>query len=149
MPINFFRKSPASPEKPEPVSLELVNVLLVDDDSEILSILKHCLESRHYVVTTVSNGVDGLKQVMAHDFDIILCDLMMPKMPGDMFFIAVERTKPLMAERFIFVTGHMENPKVEKFLGTVKSPIVKKPFLPEEIFRAIDKILKEATPLPL
>lgn len=146
MAFNLFRRQQKS-TTPEPKNLELVSVLLVDDDTDILFVLKNCLEARHFVVTTVSNGVEGLKEVMAHDFDVILCDLMMPKMPGDMFYIAVQRTKPLMADRFIFITGHMANPKVDSFLKVVKSPVLSKPFLPELMFKTIEKVLKEAPPL--
>ena len=142
--FNFFRRPDP---RPEPTNLELVNVLLLDDDENIVTILKTCLEARRFVVTTATNGVEGLKEVMAQDFDVIICDLMMPKMPGDMFYVAVQRTKPLLCERFVFITGYAENPKLSRFLQTVKAPILTKPFKSEALFEAIVQVMKDAAPL--
>ena len=64
------------------------------------------LESRNFIVTTVNDGVHALREVMAFDFDVIICDLLMPNMPGDMFYLAVQKTKPELCKRFLFVTGH-------------------------------------------
>ena len=70
--------------------LEIKSILLLDDDVELADTLKLLLESRNYVVTTVKNGVEGLREVMSFDFDVIMCDMMMPTMPGDMFCTAFE-----------------------------------------------------------
>ncbi len=128
------------------LSLEIMHVLLLDDDPDVVSVLKDTLESRHFLVTTATNGVEGLREVMSQDFDIILCDLMMPTMPGDMFYIAVQRTKPLLSERFIFITGCSENPRVAGFLKTVTAPVIMKPISGSEVIRVIDQVLKDAKP---
>jgi len=65
--------------------LEIKSILLLDDDIDLADTLKLLLESRNYVVTTVKNGVEGLHEIMAFDFDIVMCDMLMPSMPGDMF----------------------------------------------------------------
>jgi len=135
------------PDSPPPLSLDIKHILLLDDDPDVVSVLKDTLESRHFIVTTAINGVEGLRQVMSQDFDIILCDLMMPTMPGDMFYIAVQRTKPQLVERFIFITGCSENPKVAAFLQTVTAPVIIKPVTSEEVIRVIDEVLKQAAPL--
>src|SRR5438105_13792422 len=122
MPITTA--SETLPEKPE---LEIKSILLLDDDVELADTLKELLEKRNFVVTTVPNGVEGLHEVMALDFDIIMCDMMMPAMPGDMFYTAVERTKPHLCPRFIFITGHSGNPKVSDFLKRINALALYKP----------------------
>lgn len=134
-------------DNPSSLRLDIKHILLLDDDPDVISVLKDTLEARHFVVTTAINGVEGLRHVMEQDFDIILCDLMMPNMPGDMFFIAVSRTKPQLIERFIFITGCSGNPKVAEFLKTVASPVIIKPITSEVLLRVIDDVLKKATPL--
>jgi len=134
-------------DSPPSLSLDIKHILLLDDDPDVVSVLKDTLEARHFIVTTAINGVEGLRQVMAQDFDIILCDLMMPTMPGDMFYIAVQRTKPQLVERFVFITGHSENPKVAAFLSKVRAPVIYKPVSSDEITQVIEKVLKEASPL--
>src|SRR5438034_11627317 len=80
-------------------------ILLLEDDREFATMLRVYLEDEAFKVTEVENGVEGLRKVMATDFDIILCDMLMPNLAGDMFYMAVERTKPQLAKRFIFMTG--------------------------------------------
>jgi DNA-binding NarL/FixJ family response regulator len=88
------------------------------------------------------NGADALREVLAFDFDVIICDLMMPKMAGDMFYLAVQKTKPEMARRFLFVTGHGDNPKVDDFLKSIDALVIFKPVLTEELVRMISLVLK-------
>jgi len=126
----------------ETSELEIKSILLLDDDQELADTLKALLESRNFVVTTASNGADGLREVMALDFDAIICDLMMPHMPGDMFFLAVQKTKPHLCRRFIFITGHSDNPKVTDFLQKVDGLALFKPVLMEELISMISFVLK-------
>ena len=123
--------------------LEIKNILLVDDDEELADTLKHLLESRNFVVTTSNNGADALREVLAFDFDVIICDLLMPTMPGDMFYLAVQKSKPHMAHRFLFVTGHADNPKVDAFLKSVDGLVLFKPVLTEELVRMISFVLNK------
>lgn len=121
--------------------LEIKSILLLDDDTDLADALKGLLESRNFVVTTVGNGVDGLREVMALDFDAIICDMMMPHMPGDMFYLAVNKVKPQLARRFIFITGERGNEKVDKFLSSINAFVLFKPVAMEELIRAITLVM--------
>ena len=125
-------------------SLDIKSILLLDDDVDLADTLKALLETRNFVVTTVGNGVEGLREIMAFDFDVIMCDLMMPKMPGDMFYTAVQRAKPQLCERFIFITGHGDKPSVGEFLKKTNALILAKPVNTEELIRAISFVLNRA-----
>ena len=129
-------------------SLEIKSILLLDDDVELADTLKALLETRNFVVTTVHNGVEGLREIMALDFDVIMCDLMMPTMPGDMFYTAVLRAKPLLAERFIFITGHSDKPGVDDFLHKTNAFVLTKPVNTEELIRTISFVLSRARQSP-
>jgi len=124
--------------------LEIKNVLLVDDDEELANTLKLLLESHNFLVTTSPNGVDALREVMAFDFDVIICDMLMPKMAGDMFYLAVRKTKPHLASRFLFVTANADNPKVDSFLKSIDAHVVFKPVPAEELIRMISLIIQRA-----
>lgn len=125
-------------------NLDIKSILLLDDDIELADTLKMLLESRNFVVTTVKNGVEGLREVMAFDFDVVMCDMMMPAMPGDMFYLAVQRTKPHLCKRFIFITGHTGTPKIDEFLKSVDAMVLSKPVVTEELVGAISLILKNS-----
>ena len=126
----------------EETELEIKNILLVDDDEALADTLKQLLESRNFIVTTANNGVDALREVQAFDFDVIICDMMMPKMAGDMFYLAVQKTKPQMTARFLFVTAHADNPKVDAFLKSINALVIFKPVLTEDLIRMISLVLK-------
>ncbi len=112
-------------------------VLLLEDDAELTELLRDYLEKFHYEVVSVPNGVEGLKRVLEHDFDVIICDLVMPHLPGDMFYMAVERTKPHLAKRFVFMTGHRADPKWDIFVRRVSGVILWKPF---QLFELLERI---------
>ncbi len=122
--------------------LDIKSILLLDDDIDLADTLKLLLESHNYIVTTARNGVEGLHEVMALDFDLIMCDMMMPAMPGDMFFRAVERIKPYLCRRFIFLTGHADKPKVSEFLRSIGALVLYKPVTTDELIQTISFVLK-------
>jgi DNA-binding response OmpR family regulator len=126
----------------ESADLEIKNILLVDDDVVLANTLKLLLESHNFIVTTSANGADALREVMVVDYDVIICDMLMPKMAGDMFYLAVQKVKPQLASRFLFVTGHADNPRVDTFLKSIGAEVVFKPVLTAELVRMISLILK-------
>lgn len=137
---------PTSVRASDGFDLDIKSILLLDDDLELADTLKLLLESHNFIVKTVKNGVEGLHEIMSLDYDIIMCDMMMPAMAGDMFYLAVQRTKPYLCERFIFVTGHHSNPKVNSFLQTVDAFVLHKPVITEELIRTISFVLKKTSP---
>ena len=94
-------------DAPEPDAQK--SILLLEDETEFAHMVKEYLESCEFQVTVVRDGVQGLKKVMERDFDVIVCDLLMPNLPGDMFYVGVERVRPHLANRFIFITCHPQD----------------------------------------
>lgn len=141
--INRMADQLNTPATHDSTDLDIKSILLLDDDIELADTLKLLLESRNFLVTTVKNGVEGLHEVMALDFDVVMCDMMMPTMPGDMFYLAVQRTKPHLCKRFIFITGHSDNPKINEFLKKVNAMVLTKPVGTEELIRAISFVIKQ------
>jgi DNA-binding response OmpR family regulator len=118
-------------------------MLLLEDDSQLAEILTIELEANNFRVTCVKNGVEGLKRIMSENFDIILCDMMMPNLPGDMFFLAVQRAKPHLCKRFIFMTGHKGEKKIDEFIRSVRGVMLWKPFQFHDLLEAIKIVFKK------
>jgi CheY-like chemotaxis protein len=112
------------------------HVLVVDDNVQLAQTYRELFQVHGYKATLATNGVQALKIVMNTNVDAILCDLSMPQLEGDMFFITVERVRPHLSKRFIFITGNIGNPKYEPFLKKVTCPVLYKPV-------AVDNLLKE------
>jgi len=133
----------ASSQPPPPQNeIEIKSILLVDDDAELADTLKELLETRNFVVAVQPNGAAALREVQAIDYDVIVCDMMMPKMAGDMFYLAVKKIKPELAARFVFITGHADNPKVEDFFKSIDALVIFKPVLMDELVEMISLVLK-------
>ena len=112
----------------EEASRGRLHVLLLEDRADFRSVLREYLLSCSYQVTSVRSGVEGLREVMKRPFDLIICDMMMPRMGGEMFYWAVTRIRPATAQRFIFFTGHRNNPAIEFFFKRVNATVLIKPF---------------------
>ncbi|MEI8341942.1 MAG: response regulator [Verrucomicrobiota bacterium] len=112
----------------DPAQNHKKKILLLEDDEQLSEIIKEFLVMYDYQVISVSNGVEGVREIIAGDFDVIVCDMMMPKLAGDMFYLAVERMRPYLCERFIFITGQHGNAKVINFINKVGGLMLAKPF---------------------
>jgi CheY-like chemotaxis protein len=104
------------------------SILLLEDDAAFGESLQLFLECHSFLVTRVSNGAEGLRQMAATDFDVILCDMVMPGLPGDQLYLAVERIKPHLCKRFVFMTDHQADPKTDAFVRRVRGLVLWKPF---------------------
>ena len=62
---------------------------------------------------------------------------MMPKMAGDAFYYAVQRLKPALCERFIFITAHGDTQRMQEFLNHVSGMVLLKPFHLEDLLQTI------------
>ena len=105
-----------------------LRVLLLEDRNDFRGVLRDYLVSCSYKVKSVSSGIEGLREIMKTRFDLILCDMMMPRMGGEMFYWAVTRVRPATRECFIFFTGHKNNPAIEFFFRRINARVLYKPF---------------------
>ena len=118
-------------------SQENHKVLLLEDDGQFKDIMREFLENNGYDVVAVQNGVEGVHEVLSSDFEVILCDMMMPTLPGDMFYQAVQRMRPHLCDRFIFMTGHRGNAKLNDFIRSVHGTMLAKPFQVDDLLEMI------------
>lgn len=79
-------------------------ILIIDDEESIRNTLKDILEYEDYEVELASNGDEGLKQINSEGFDVVLCDVKMPKMDGmEVLEKGLQITPGLP---FIMISGH-------------------------------------------
>ena len=124
-----------------------LSILLLEDDEELALTLKGFLQACSCKVTKVENGADGLRRIMVDDFDLVLCDMVMPTFPGDKFYLAVERVKPALCRRFLFMTGHRAETQYETFIKEIGGLMLRKPFASYELLAAIQSVLRRADEL--
>jgi DNA-binding response OmpR family regulator len=117
-------------------------VLLLEDRDDFREVLRDHLAFRLFQVTSVPSGVEGLREIRKDAFDLIICDMMMPRMGGEMFYWAVTRLRPATAQRFIFFTGHRNNPTIEFFFKRVNATVLIKPFSLRALDSTIEDVLR-------
>lgn len=81
-------------------------ILIIEDESAILRVLKKIIseESKDYQVEEAVNGLEGFEKIEKNDYDLVLCDIKMPKMDG---VEVLERTQKIKPEiPFIMISGH-------------------------------------------
>ena len=118
-------------------------VLLLEDRDDFREVLRDHLVSRFFEVTSVPSGVEGLREIMKGPFDLIICDMMMPKVGGEMFYWAVTRSRPATDKHFIFFSGHKNNPRIEFFFRRVNATVLYKPFKLPELDAAISDVYRK------
>src|SRR4030095_17121957 len=79
-------------------------VLLLEDRDDFREVLHDYLVSRSFQVTPVPNGVEGLREIIKDPFDLIVCNMMMPRVGGEMFYWAVTRVRPAAGPRSLLFT---------------------------------------------
>jgi CheY-like chemotaxis protein len=135
--LDVDAEAETTPEGPTP------RVLLLEDRDDFRSVLHDYLVSRSYQVTSVRNGVEGLREITKDTFDLILCDMMMPQGGGEMFYWAVTRVRSGAGRRFIFFTGHQKNPAIEFFFQRVNATVLIKPFKLAALDSAISDVFRK------
>lgn len=133
--INVEKEPPTGPTR---------KILLLEDRNDFSELVRDYLVSCSYQVVSVNSGIDGLREIMIKGgFDLILCDMMMPRMGGEMFYWAVTRARPGTRQRFIFFTGHKNNPRIEFFFRRVNATVLYKPFKLSALDSAIRDIFRK------
>jgi PAS domain S-box-containing protein len=109
--------------------LEGLRILVVDDDPGICHTLQEILEGSGCKVTTACDGDEGLRQVETGGFDLVLSDVVMPKMDGYELYTAIKRDHPglpiLMMTAFHYDKDHViKRSRMEGLEGVIfKKPV--------------------------
>ena len=114
-----------------------LRILVIDDDPLVGSALKRQL-GRSHQVSVVRSAESALQALAAGvDFEVILCDLMMPEMTGIEFHAEVMRRFPRLVARIVFMTGGAFAAETRAFIASISNPCLEKPFTPEVLAAAI------------
>jgi DNA-binding response OmpR family regulator len=57
-------------------------ILVVEDDKNIVELLKHYLEKENFILTDASDGYSGLTKAKSENFDLVILDIVLPEMDG-------------------------------------------------------------------
>ncbi len=118
-----------------------LRVLVVDDEPPILHYMRATLESWGHGVVVASDGSEALDLARADPFDVIICDLRMPRLGGREVFEILERQQPDLAARLVFATGDTVRGDTLDFLESLGRPYLHKPFTLAELRNVLASVV--------
>jgi signal transduction histidine kinase/FixJ family two-component response regulator len=113
-------------------------ILVVEDEPTVAQLMVDVLREEGHQVEAVLDSQEGLTLLSRGRYDLVLCDLRMPRLDGPAFYDTLVRTGTAERQRIIFVTGDTLAPRTLEFLETNKLPYLSKPFLVEELKLAVN-----------
>jgi DNA-binding NtrC family response regulator len=119
-------------------------VLLLEQDAEVVEPTLELLNSRGFQVTRLARSAEALRALLTNEYDVVIFDMVMPNFSFDVFFLTLQRTRPYLFARFVFMRGYQTPPKVEAFIRRVEGQTLWKPFAPHELFEAVKVVLEQA-----
>jgi PAS domain S-box-containing protein len=117
------------------------SVLLVEDEPALAQAVADGLADAGFMVDRAGDGEEALARVGAKTYDLIVCDLKMPRVDGMTFYRAIAAAKPSLARRVIFVTGDVVGTEAERFLEETGCRWLAKPFRLADLLRSARDVL--------
>lgn len=118
-------------------------VLVVDDEERIVNFLRAKLKASGYDVLTASNGVEGIEQVEGQEPDLVVLDLLMPRMDG---FETLKQLRSFSSVPVIILSAKGADADKIKGLGLGADDYLPKPFNPDELVARIEAVRRRLTP---
>jgi phosphate regulon transcriptional regulator PhoB len=121
-------------------------LLLIEDDKDIVELVRYNLEKEGYLVSASSDGASGLAQLRKSPPDLLLLDLMLPKLSGLEVCKEVRRDAALNRLPILMVTARGEEADRVVGLELGADDYVTKPFSPRELVARVKALLRRVEP---
>jgi CheY-like chemotaxis protein len=116
------------------VDIGRIRVLIVDDDASMRITMAASLE--HCDTQVAASGREAIECMAMIDFDVVVCDLVMPEMTGAELYASLPADSPFRS-RFLFMTGGALPVAIQSFLALTSVPLLRKPFRVKDLREAV------------
>lgn len=114
-------------------------ILVIEDEKNIQNIIKEFLESAKYEVNTADDGLEGINLIQNNNYDLILLDIMMPKIDG---FVVCEMIRKNSNVPIIILTALTDEESQLKGFDRLADDYITKPFSMPIVLKHIEAILR-------
>ena len=114
-------------------------ILVIEDEKNIQNIIKEFLESAKYEVNTADDGLEGINLIQNNNYDLILLDIMMPKING---FVVCEMIRKNSNVPIIILTALTDEESQLKGFDRLADDYITKPFSMPIVLKHIEAILR-------
>jgi two-component system cell cycle sensor histidine kinase/response regulator CckA len=122
-------------------------VLLVDDERAVRVAMLRFLTRRGWSVCEAEDGESAralLDPAAGRSFDLVICDLNMPRLSGCELYRWLLQHRPDAAARFVFASGDLLSLESAEFLKEARRPVLPKPFELCELAQIVDEVYSQA-----
>ncbi len=123
-------------------STRRVRVMIVDDDADVVNYVKSILRES-YEVIGVTNAELAPEKIIAYQPDILLLDIMMPRLNGFHLSHLIRINKRLRGSKIIFVSSRSDQEAIAKAFALGASDYLEKPFTPEQLRRRLMAVVQQ------
>ncbi|HEY7160072.1 MAG TPA: ATP-binding protein, partial [Acidobacteriota bacterium] len=124
-------------------------ILVIDDEENILELIKEALAIYGYNVETVCDGEAAIRAVKNQSYDLIICDWKIPEIGGQSIYERLKEMNPEALDKFFFITGDILEENAEKFLRVEKKICLFKPFSIEQFRTTVQEVLHSNSVPPI
>jgi len=114
---------------------------VVEDEPTVASLVADVLREEGHDVETILDSVQALERLEREDFDLLICDLKMPKLNGRGLYEDALRRGRISRDRVLFITGDTLRPLTLDFVRRNSLPYLAKPFLVDELIQTVRSVL--------
>ncbi|HMD32744.1 MAG TPA: ATP-binding protein [Candidatus Acidoferrales bacterium] len=132
------------PARPEIERGARRRILVVEDEPTVASLVADVLREEGHEVETLLDSVEALERLNREDFDLLICDLKMPKLDGRALYEDALRLGRTSRDRVLFITGDTLRPRTLDFVKRGALPYLAKPFLVDELTRTVRTVLSRS-----
>jgi signal transduction histidine kinase/ActR/RegA family two-component response regulator len=131
------------PARPSP-PVSAGRILVVEDEPAVAQLIVDVLREEGHHVESVIDSQEGLARLSRTSYELVICDLRMPRLDGPAFFDALVQAGSPIRNKILFITGDTLAPRSLEFLQSKGLPYLDKPFLVEELKLAVNGLLATA-----
>jgi signal transduction histidine kinase/CheY-like chemotaxis protein len=113
-------------------------ILVIEDEPTVAQLVVDVLREEGHQVEAMLDSVEALERMHRQHYDLVICDLRMPRLDGRDLYLSLVRRGSALRHRIIFITGDTLTPHTLEFLESNSLRYLAKPFLVEELKHAVE-----------
>ncbi len=119
------------------------HALVADDEAGLRGLLQRLLTRRGFAVEVACDGAEAADLLGRGRYDVIFCDAKMPALTGADLYEMIRRRQPHLLDAFVFMSGDVVDPTLQRLVTASRTPFLPKPFTTEQLDAALTRVLSQ------
>ncbi len=122
-------------------------ILIVEDDRFLRELYQNILTNEGYIVDTATDGEEGLVKIAQGGWDLVLLDIVMPKIDGVEIMKRLQNTPPVLPNKsIVFLTNLDKDSEIKEAIQYGNGYLIKSQMTPGDFLKEIELYLQQPTP---